>query len=344
MSRKLNKNICTGKGYNILEGSQLAYLIDSDDTNNYMERSHNIIFPNLTKVKVNKKIVFLNNEHFSNFIDKISVENKKCIYNTSIYSEDYFIRFDYSTLQVTFTDKFLKNINKCLNRMNRIFIPLNLQFTDGGHSNIIIVDKKEEQMYFFEPHGSVFGNNISLYINIQEHCINIIKNLFKLHNYKSSNIFNKCGPQDMQRHSSNFIKSGGYCLSWSLLLIHLILLNSEKSIDDIVQFIKEIRPTKLNCYIQKYTTYIMNFAHKKYTNNIIDLKYNINIILTDQEINSIKNFICENINNQNALKMFVYLPKFGLYYIECKNKLQLQIQASRKRNFSDVIRNDVFFN
>lgn len=318
--RTVSPNICTGYGYKKLENNLLQDSINPEGIN-YTKYS-DVIFPHLTN-KIDKKIIYLETEKFTHFIDKITFENNQCIYNSSICTIDYFLKINFNDLKYSYTIDFFNNINNCLNtqQYNRIFIPLNLRFENKtGHSNLIIIDKNEKTIYFFEPHGKVYGGEISEFIDIKYHIISIVKNIFNLNEYNVHNVFDACGPQEMQSYANTFIKSGGFCLSWSLLIIHLLLLNNKVSVNDIITFIMSHTSDKLNCYIQKYSTYVhyMPSFYCEKVNNSVNKTLYYNFKLTNEENCKINTIIIEHVknhiyNNVDTIGIFVLFGKFPQY-------------------------------
>lgn len=242
------RNICDGSGYKKINDLY------------YQDYKTMVKFPNLTHVKENPNINYLDSDQFTYFIDKISAElseNGGCI--TTGCTVDYFLHINFNELKYYYTSTFLNNIKECLKTSTRVFIPINLRFANNmGHSNLIIIDQQIKKIYFFEPHGEQYSGDMSQYINIENRVIEIVQILFGLIHFTFENIFDLCpiGPQSRQSTAVNYISSGGFCLSWSLLTIHLILLNLDKPVGFIKDFLTHISAFELNCYIQKYTSFI----------------------------------------------------------------------------------------
>ena len=331
-SRKQSRNICNGNGYKVSG----KYLIDNlNDDNKYTEIiTSNIRFLNLNFIDENKNITYMEPNAFTSFIDKMSIEMNKCFFNKSLFSYDYFFTIDFNNLIYNFSNVFFNNINNCLNaKYNRIFIPINIRLNDNkGHSNLIIIDKNEKLIYYYEPHGKKFNHNLTKYIDIKLYCIKIIKDIFKLHEYNTSDVFDKCkyGPQAIQSLSINFINKSGYCLSWSLLMMHLILLNSNISINKIVSWVNLISPHQLNCYIQKYTTYIDSISNPvkdNNNNNSLQVENRNVFYLNTNDLSKIKESLYNhykykyNIGDDSDYKLFIHFHNFSDLHFEIINKI-----------------------
>ena len=345
MSTKALKNICNGDGYNIyLHETDIyytPYLIDNLDSED--SKRTNIIFPNLTNIEINENIRSLHENFYTNFIDNFSITSNMCSI-TSINNNDSFLYVNFISLYAFCTDTFLNNINNCFNSHDKIFIPVKLIFNEGAHSNLIIVDKFKKTIYFYEPHGVSYklsSIGISLYIDIESHIIEIIKkNVFKkeeLLDYKLSNTHQLCtyGPQYFEEESGE-----GFCLAWSLLFVHLILLNDKKPIDQITSWLSNIKPDQLNCYIKKYTSYLYLLPTIK-TYNLIDPQFStFKISLYNTEIEKIKfeiqkYIICQQqeqtqqeqtqidyyCKSNTDIQLFQQFPDYYLYYNDSLHSL-----------------------
>lgn len=345
--KTVTPNICTGYGYKKLDNNLLQ---DSDNPFgiNYTPYS-DIIFPHLTNT-INKNICSLDPLKFTNFIDKMTIEYNSCIFNTSICIIDYFLIINFNNLTVNYTRNFYNNIKKCLNSTtyNRVFIPLNLRFENvAGHSNLIIIDKNEKKLYFFEPHGKMYDGEASNFINITSHIIKIVQHVFNLHEYNMYNVLNNCGPQTIQSYCTKFIKKEGFCLSWSLLIINLLLLNNTTPIKDVIGFLMSHSSDKLNCYIQKYSSYVHEYKPQYkclkvlYSREKI-LSFNFNLTneenkLIIYEINkSVKNHIYYNNNTLYIFTLFGNLPQYNKIYFKAinfysKEKLNNRINEIMKK-------------
>jgi hypothetical protein len=363
-NRKKYPDICTGYGYKKVNDD---FLQDSAITGIF--RKHkvtDIIFPNLTGINENKTINYLDTNKFLIHLNKIILGE-----NQSVCSNNHFLTVDMSTLKYSYTNEFYQKIKDALSSTDiRVFIPIYLKFSNGGHSNLIVIEKPKEYtadfnftsdsdsdsdseseyeyeniinngtIYFFEPHGSKYGDEISKYINISEHIRTIIINTFNLrHHYDYINVFqdgNEKGPQTLQIYSKNFITDGGFCLSWTLLFINLLLLNKNIDIITIKEFLTRFTADKLNCYIQRYTTKVTNDSIEtqcvyKFNDNSFDIN------LTNKEKQTIKKLITDTFENRqlsslNTMLIFRNFP----FYNEIVNKI------FQKHNSDNIIKQNVY--
>lgn len=330
MINRLNVN--TGKGFIDLG----EYYKDSKINDDEIEERSDVIFPNLSNIKVKNSIDFLDTKYFTQYIDHLNYKYNNLCIGSYINILDYFIVVDLITLSYNYSKLFINTIYICFQNMsiNKIFIPINLVTASGNHSNLIIIDIKEKTIYFFEPHGKRYSGLISKYINIENKIYNIIKEIFPhLQSFTISNVFNTChlGVQGKQGLAIRNKQTGGFCLGWSLLFINLIILNSDLNINKIKNFLSNISPDKLNTYINKYVVYVTKFSSKYYikTNIPHNMSMKFNIILDINEINIIKECIkndiqlnYSNISNISNINMDIFnlFHMFSFYnelYFKC---------------------------
>lgn len=295
-----------------------------------------IIFPDVSGFEEDPDINFLTERVFTNFTDKM-YKLDKCLFNMSMCDSDYFIKINFSDLTFNYSLQLFNNIQMCLtSRYNRIFIPIKLIFSDNdnkhklnGHSNLIIVDKKVKKIYFFEPHGQKFSGLISNILNIKDHVIKIIKNIFtNLLFFEEENLFDNCGVQSKQVNSSTYFKTGGFCLSWSLLAIHLSLLNINVSVKDIISRLIRNTGPQLDSYIKKYTSYLYMSANDSCIPKINYINEPIihNIKLTNEENEKISQIIQQyligNLSYEKYLKLFIHFRDFDCRYFTAHNEMK----------------------
>lgn len=180
-----------------------------------------------------------------------------CIYTTNTYD----IIFD-KTLQ---TKNLLQNILECTKEFMFCILHIISKEHDVDHMNGIIIDIKNKTLYRYEPSGE----NI---IDITNNEINnsFVKVLDTI-NYKYITNDNTCNLQLIERISKNSIISyqefpeqmRGYCVAWSLLILHLQILNPQMSHNDIKQTLLKIDPNKLSILVRKYASYVYNIPNVK---------------------------------------------------------------------------------
>lgn len=322
------KRIHTGDGYmnaNILGDNVLLYT--DNDTDNDTDKLQ-IILPDVSKYSVNVNIKYLENTMFTNFMDIMSKINN-CIYYYSTCDNDYFVHVNFHDLTYTYTLLLYNNIKTCLKTYNRVFIPISVTYSTGSHSNLIIVDNLEKKIYYFEPHGSKFTSNIiTNIIDVKSNIIKIIKKIFiEINDYVDENVYDniRCGVQTRQIKSSQYSSEGGFCLSWTLLVIHLSLLNMTIPIKKIVKWLNNRSGYQLDIYIKKYTNYV-------YSSNIycITKGHNSKLIVRNIELSNIENmkinniiyeYINENTKYQQYIYLFLFFNDFYIRYMNILNTL-----------------------
>jgi len=172
--------------------------------------------------------------------------------------------------QLNKTKKFAQAIKQCKKRFVTIFIPLlpgemtpqgpKKFLKEGGHANMIIVDKKRKEAERYEPHGkkhwktyNTFGLDIALL------------EFFEKLGFKYIAPTEFCPPKSHQmleglEKMSKGIKisgePGGYCVAWSYWYADLRLTYPDMPRQLLIhKSIKELRKNPLT-----FTQYIANFA------------------------------------------------------------------------------------
>lgn len=248
-------DIVTGIGY----ARQKGYLIDKS----------NIILPDVSKHPYSVD-TFLDEDTFVNCLDKI-MRNSNSVYKSvcttsSFKVVDYFVELNMADFLV----KIPKNLKAFLDICKEdpfvryYVIPVKLIFPTEpeqgdesnrdyiAHSNILLVDNLNLKIEFFEPHGVSFDSHV-IDFNIESTVRNIVQNLFPKRSqvYSFENVHSLCpvGPQSLE---STVDSTGGYCLAWSLLYVHLRIMNTNKKHQDIITFLTGLPPIQLNNYIKRY--------------------------------------------------------------------------------------------
>lgn len=147
---------------------------------------------------------------------------------------------------------FLSELRECLKNSKR-FIPiiLNLATKDGNHANILLIDKQNEKIELYEPHGSrdsesVLGSVKGAYSKkireLKKFWRSILPeyNVVNVVDYKRGTHFQM--EYDPENHS-------GFCVTWSILFTHYRLLNPDVKIDTLIKYLsKKINTIKLLQY------------------------------------------------------------------------------------------------
>jgi hypothetical protein len=139
---------------------------------------------------------------------------------------------------------------------------LMLTLTDNperqGHMNVLFINHTSSELYWFEPHGSnsMYGDGVR----------RIINNYFPTYNLQKNNEW--CGVQCKQkRHSSYKDKidgPGGFCASWSMLLVHLKILNPLVRVDRINEHLLSMSGDQLLDLVLRYQSYLDSIKTNSY--------------------------------------------------------------------------------
>lgn len=261
---------------------------------------------------------WLNDDNFYEFLSLLP-KNDYCLMGKT-FDGTNFIILNLSTYNI-YIPKLLKELIKNC-KDNYIIIPIRIvSFVDCnfyitkfnsktvGHTNVIIYDKKNNSFDLFEPHGEkYFGYNpLNIDINgIMHYYMCKLFNKTKMH----MNIVQKnFGLQIRQNKHS---PESGHCTNWTLLFIHLKILNHNIDINYIINELNKKDPEYLDKYIRRYSSLLK--SSKNYT-TFIDLTKFEKI-----KINVNKNNITSHINNL-----------FNIYYktksIKCKNSILFELKS-----------------
>ena len=157
---------------------------------------------------------------------------------------------------------FKKRLSKCMKSKQR-FIPiiLNLITDEGNHANILLIDKKDNLVELYEPHGSrpdksVLGGIKGAY----NKKINEVKKFWRdiLPTFKVQNIVDlKKGTHFQMEYDPD--NHSGFCVTWSLLFIHYRILNPDIQLERLIKYIsKRITTNKLLQYAKYIEDNIKN--------------------------------------------------------------------------------------
>ena len=148
-----------------------------------------LILKKLLRVKSN--FICIMNEHI--FLEEISYKD---IYNLYVYK------------------KLKTKVLECLKTKELIYIHLSIDTIDGGHSNSVLIQKKDTQVCVerYEPHGYSCSDSIDMALKL------LFKHIFKDTQFKLKYYFNKninC-KIGTQTYSKDNI---GYCTAVSVLYV-----------------------------------------------------------------------------------------------------------------------------
>lgn len=151
------------------------------------------------------------------------------------------------------------------NKVRFIAISLHLHscfyVKNGGHSSILLYDKKNNQMERLECNGRVASLDKEWY-----NSPNLDKELKKFFEYKNikyippKQFMSNYGPQYLQINENienKNVDPNGFCVSWCILYVEMRVNNPHKNRDIIAKEINNISPN-LTEYIRKYSEVILN--------------------------------------------------------------------------------------
>jgi hypothetical protein len=239
--------------------------------------------------------VYLDEQTFTNYLDVLlhHKDNNICTITSSIVLE-YFVIVDIFRLNYQIPDTLYGFINLC--KMRPIapefyVIPLKIQYDmKSAHSNVMIVNMKNNHIEYFEPHGLVFNMDSSGY-DMSNIVKQVATRLFPFHEFTVKNVSSQCpiGPQIVQSLANPL---SGHCLAWSLLFIHMRLLNLHLNPELILSYLGVFNANGLDLIIRKYMsklqTELMFFPTKQY-----DKSKTYRIMLTEEDEVRIRNKIAQ---------------------------------------------------
>ena len=195
---------------------------------------------------------------------------------------------------------------KCINNKTNSYVFTKLVLSSSklkmSHMNMLFIDLKNKTIERFEPHGSFTSNYIWFYDDFKKHnelekAEKAYKKALGIENNINNSISKNLsliglegftfippsafspmfGPQQFYSDSYN-----GMCVTFSLMYLHLRILNKNKTPKQIVSYMVNLEPIKLKKIILKYAKYVEESLKK-------DEKISLNLI--DRAIEFIDNFI-----------------------------------------------------
>lgn len=215
--------------------------------------------------------VYLDEQTFTNYLDVLlhHKDNNICTITSSIVLE-YFVTLDLFKLNYQIPETMYGFINLCKMRPIQpefYIIPLKVQYDiNTAHSNVIIVNKKQNVIEYFEPHGLMM-NMGGIGYDVSKMVQQIVNHLFPLQELPVKNVSSQCpvGPQSVQSLAN---PNSGHCLAWSLLFINMRILNLHLKPELIVTYLSFLSPYDLDLLIRRYMskleTELMFFPMKQY--------------------------------------------------------------------------------
>lgn len=144
------------------------------------------------------------------------------------------------------------------NEEQLLYIPLSIRQIPGvdfNHTNGLIIDIGKRIIERFEPNGCCINLAMD---DIDEDLEKHLQTLFPGYEYVPPNV--SCprlfGVQYKESVANK--RDGGYCVGWSLLLYHMRLINPNKSLHEISEYMLNKSPEELHTLIRRYSSFIMS--------------------------------------------------------------------------------------
>ena len=320
-------------------------LIDNDII---YDTTANVLLPNLYLADPSKSS-YLSEDVFVKYFDVILLKNLKlkpdnslniCPFK-SVYITDYFITLDFVNFTYKIPEILYESIELCKLSNTRFYIiPLRLNLNyKSAHSNLIIVDTELLTIECFEPHGNKFnGTTYKLPYNIEKHIKILINKLFPISIfYNFRNVQNSC-PRGLQSKQNSIDSSSSHCLAWSLLFIHLRILNLIYDTSYIIDYLHKNSDVDLDLYIRRYIGYLEKTSHLLERKLYPTLKYNM--ILSNEELENIKDRITFLLLDYTKLSSILH--KTPEDFIKINKYFEELISYHKIQNFDNIFFN--FFN
>lgn len=221
----------------------------------------------------------LSQELFMKTLNYIESQHKvkSCYSGTRVAGLHLLIDFEH--LQCKIPKTYIEKMQKCLNDDNveLFIIPILLIYEDSpaqqySHYNVVIINKHNHKIEYFEPGGeqSDFIRTHHFMVNIKHHIEEALYSIFgsALQKYKFIDIQQGC-PIGLQKKQieQDSIKTGGLCVAWCLLCIHLRILNPKEELTTITTSLLENK--NLDKIIRKYIQKMHNTLHLSYETDFV---------------------------------------------------------------------------
>lgn len=324
------------------QGINSFYLDELTDNQNIYDLNNNIILPNLNLAEPSKSS-YLSEDIFVKYFDVILLRNLQTFNDSSLnmcplksmYITDYFITLDFVNFTYKIPEILKISIESCKMTNTRFYvIPLRLNINKSAHSNLIIIDTQFNTIEFFEPHGNKFnGSEYELPYNIEKHIQYLIEKLFPIKSlfYNFKNVQNSC-PRGLQAKQNSINPNSGHCLAWSLLFIHLRILNLVYDTDYIIDYLHKNTPEQLDLYIRRYIGYLENTSHLLEKKLYPTVKYNM--LLSEEELENIKNRIKYLLVNYTDLSLTI--DKTPEDFVNINKYFEELISYHKIKNFDNI--------
>ena len=161
-------------------------------------------------------------------------------------------------------EEFENALMSCKKRFLIIDLRIISTFLGVAHQNLIIIDNKKKRIERFDPVGVKHMIHLSFSLLkkspdkiLKEALLQIPKfEEYEYHKPKCyQKLFNIQMKESMDVFSNRRNETKGFCQMWALYLMHMKLLNPEKSTEDILKYIRSRSSKTLHQKIRDYTAY-----------------------------------------------------------------------------------------
>jgi hypothetical protein len=175
--------------------------------------------------------------------------------------------FSVDTGEITIPYKLRETLNRCKKNNDKRFIYSSLLIVEKsnpsfGHANMILIDMFNKTVERFEPHGQ-FSTHIMNGIDVSKVLDKLMTSKFLsitgLYDYKYISPFIMSPPIGPQMKADAY---GGMCMTYSMLYLHLRLINPDLPQKKVIQYLVKMESNKLKTMILKYAKFIEDTLKK----------------------------------------------------------------------------------
>lgn len=141
-----------------------------------------------------------------------------------------------------------------------IAIPISVGLQEGfAHANILLIDRKKKEVFYFEPHGAIaYGQ--SSFTRDTSAFVGKFMEVFGYSEYKKVDINESCpwfGPQAKEERYGKDLPQTGYCLAWSDLFAYCKAKFPDLSEVEIHEAMLEKRsPTQIRGLVERFAAFV----------------------------------------------------------------------------------------
>jgi hypothetical protein len=199
----------------------------------------------------------------------------KCVLRRIPETDDVFIYRAENASPLQYNDSLPFELHQCVRTSNLILIPLNIQFGDQAHQNILIYRPSHHVVERFEPHGyrtiydgfddSVLDRTLTEFVE-RKLAPWIDPELTYVPPADLFPLFEVQGPQAIENLFPKSNGEEGRCLGWTLLVAETLLMNPDVSTADVIQQCLEIGRRNPAYFYDLIVGYTQQLAEELQTN------------------------------------------------------------------------------